>query len=82
MATPAGFAVWPDNMPIVDAWLIVCSQWRATAMANGQVLWLGLDYASAKVALDGAGVTLTVDQWAGLRLMERIAAAALNGQKG
>lgn len=68
-------------MAVVDAWLVVCSQWRTTAMANGQVLWHGLDYGSAGRGLDDAGVHLTPTQWSGLRLMERGAAAALNGQR-
>jgi hypothetical protein len=79
--TPQGFAVWPDNMATVDAWLVVCTQWRVTAMANGQVLWLGLDYASAKVGLDCADTVLTAQQWANLRMMERVASAALNGNR-
>jgi uncharacterized protein YbdZ (MbtH family) len=78
-AEPRRFGVWPENMAVVDAWMVVCSQWRTTALANGQVLWTGLDYASAKVGLDMASVALTPAQWSGLRLMERVAAAVLNG---
>lgn len=68
-------------MAVVDAWMVVCTQWRVTSMANGQVLWLGLDYASVKVGLDGAGTTLTTGQWSSLRMMERVASAALNGNR-
>lgn len=81
-AEPEGFPVWPENMPIVDAWLVVCSQWRAVAMSSGQVLWLGLDYAAARAGLECAAIALSPAQWSSLRLMERVAAAALNGSRG
>lgn len=74
--------MWPENMTVVDAWLVVCSQWRTIALADGRVLWHGLDYASAKVGLDAAALELSAQQWAALRLMERAAAAVLNGQRG
>lgn len=78
--TPDGFAVWPDNMAVVDAWMVVCTQWRVTSMADGRVLWLGLDYASVKVGLDAAATALTPPEWSSLRMMERVASAALNGR--
>lgn len=81
-AKPKGFEVWPENMGIVDAWLIICSQWRASAMPNGQLLYHGLDYASAQAGLAMAGVTLAPGDWSGVRLMERVASAALNGIRG
>ncbi len=77
-----GVEVWPDNMPIVDAWLIVCTQWNTVSLTNGQVLYHGLRYGDAKIALDTAEVFLRPAQWSGLRLMERVASAALNGQRG
>lgn len=77
-----GIEVWPDNMMIVDAWLIVCTQWNTVSLASGQVLYHGLRYGDVKVALDQAEVFLRPAQWAGLRLMERVASAALNGQRG
>jgi hypothetical protein len=69
-------------MIVADAWLVVCTQWQAVSMANGQVLWLGLDYSGAKVGLDGANIVLTPSQWSSLRMMERVASAALNGNRG
>lgn len=80
-ARPQGFAVWPENMAVVDAWMIVNSQWNALSLANGQVLWLGLRYGDAKVSLDQAAIALTPEQWSRLRLMERVAAATLNGKR-
>lgn len=69
-------------MVITDAWLAVCTQWNTVSMANGQVLWHGLRYGDAGESLDRAGITLTPEQWANLRMMERVAAAALNGNRG
>lgn len=80
--TPRGFAVWPDNMIVADAWLIVCTQWKTTGLANGQVLWHGLDYSGACQMIDRAAVVLSPGEWASLRMMERVAAAALNGNRG
>jgi hypothetical protein len=77
-----GIEVWPDNMPVADAWLIVCTQWNTVSLPSGQVLYHGLRYGDAKVALDAAEVFLRPAQWSGLRLMERAASAALNGQRG
>ena len=79
---PQGFKVWPENMPIVEAWLAIATQWRTVALADGRVLWLGLDYASVKVGLDAERHALSGQQWAGLRVMERSAGTALNGTRG
>lgn len=78
---PQGFAVWPENMAIVDAWMIVNTQWNALSLPNGQVLWLGLRYGDVKVSLGEAHIALTPEQWSRLRLMERVAAATLNGKR-
>lgn len=69
-------------MPIVDAFLTVATQWRTTSLADGRVLWHGLDYAGVDVALDRAEITVTPAQWLGLGVMERAAAHVLNGGTG
>lgn len=79
---PKGFPVWPDNMAVTDAWLVVCTQWNATSMVDGRMYFHGLNYTGAGEGLNRAEVVLTADQWAGLRMMERIAAAVLNGNRG
>lgn len=79
--TPKGFPIWPDNMIVADAWLVVCTQWNATSMANGQMLFHGLRYGDAGEGLDRAEIKLTAGQWASLRMMERTAAATLNGSR-
>ena len=81
-ARPKGFEVWPENMPIVDAWLAIASQWRTVALADGRVHWIGLDYAAAKAGLELAAITVTGSLWAGVCAMERAASAALNGVRG
>lgn len=76
------FEVWPINMPVVDAFLTIASQWRASALGDGRMLWHGLDYSGVGQGLDRAGITLTPAQWLGLGVMERAAAHTLNGGSG
>lgn len=77
-----GFPVWPHNMSIVIAFLAVSTQWHLVALGTGGVYWQGLDYARVTAGLDRAGIALTPEQWSGLRLMERAAAAERNGYRG
>lgn len=60
----AQFAVLPVNMPVVEAFCLVSTQWRYT-----QGVRVGLDYAGCKVALDAAGVDIR-RVFNGLRVME------------
>lgn len=75
--------VWPQNAAIVEAFLIVSTQWRAVAvpggMAPGRIVWLGLDYAGVEAGLKAAGVAVTPELWLGLQVMEAGARDALNG---
>lgn len=77
-----GQGVWAENAAIVAAFLAVSSQWRTAAigggLAPGRLCYLGLDYAAALAGLAAAGVTVTPELWAGVRLMEAEAARALN----
>tara|TARA_R110000868_G_scaffold230335_8_gene483498 strand:+ start:565 stop:765 length:201 start_codon:yes stop_codon:yes gene_type:complete len=63
----------------VDAFIAVATQWNTTALASGKVHWHGLNYAGARAGLKQAKIRLTPDQWSGVQVMERAAAAALNG---
>ncbi|WP_162931680.1 DUF1799 domain-containing protein [Mesorhizobium sp. DCY119] len=78
----AGFAgVWPDNRKAVDAFLFAASQWRtATTMVERRMttLWIGLDYAGIRVALDARGIALDADLMTGIQIMEQAARNALN----
>lgn len=74
-----GFEVWRVNWPILEAFLAVATQWSVQALADGRLLWLGLDYARARAGLAAEEIVLTPAQWRGLTAMEREAAKALNG---
>lgn len=77
-----GFEVWPVNMIVVDAWLGIASQWRTSMLADGRMHWHGLDYSAVRAGWEMANVTVSSDTWAGVQVMERAAAAALNGYRG
>ncbi|PZQ20462.1 MAG: hypothetical protein DI569_15455 [Sphingopyxis macrogoltabida] len=77
-----GFPVWPQNMPIVHAFMSVSSQMQGIATASGRIIWQGLNYAGARAGLKNARIKLTPAQWTWLRVMENAAAAALNGYRG
>lgn len=81
--------LWPEHVPIVNAFLLVSSQWRVGSVGSGmvspaggfsssQLVFIGLDYSAVKIALDAEEITITRDLWRGLRIMEFAAIAALN----
>ena len=82
VATNAPFAVWPENVPALNAFLAVDSQWRVVPIGGGlaptRPLFLGLDYAAVRVGLEAAGITITPALWADLRVLEDEARKALN----
>jgi hypothetical protein len=74
--------VWPENVTAVEAFLFAASQWRTAlepTQHGARLLWIGLDYAGAKVALDANGIAVTPELWSGLVAMELAARDALNG---
>lgn len=71
--------IWPENEAVFGAFLSVSTQWRAVALADGRVHWLGLDYAGARAGLDAEGVTVTPELWRGLCVIEHAARSAFNG---
>jgi Phage related hypothetical protein (DUF1799) len=78
----APFEVWPENAPAVAAFLSACSQWRVATLSNmerARIVYLGLDYAGARIAIEAAGIAITPQLWADLCVMEAAACAALNG---
>lgn len=82
-APSAGYGgIWPENADTVHAFLCVQSQWRTATIGGGfgpsVVLYLGLDYASVRVALDAMQIAVTPDLWSGLHVMEAEACAVLN----
>jgi hypothetical protein len=74
--------VWPDNWPIIHAFTAISTQWRTAPIGMGAYRYLGLDYTAAKAGLELAGITVTTDQWKGVRVMERAATIELNGGEG
>ena len=77
------FEVWPENWATVEAFEVVETQWRVTALPGGieggKVYWHGLDYAGVAAGLAGHGIETTPELWSGLRLMEAAARDVLNG---
>lgn len=74
--------IWPENAEIVDAFLSVSTQWRAAALADGRLYFIGLDYAACRAGLKESGIATTPSLWQGLRTMEMEAKSALNGVRG
>lgn len=74
--------VWPCNVAAVDAFLAVSRQWRSAAGGMERVRYLGLDYAGAKAGFELAGIDVSPDLWARVRVIEAGAVAALNGEVG
>ena len=73
------FEVWRENWPVLKAFLVVQTQWRAIPMADGKVYFQGLDYAGVTAGLVGAEIETSPALWADLRLMESAARNRLNG---
>ncbi|UFZ05454.1 DUF1799 domain-containing protein [Bradyrhizobium ontarionense] len=83
--------LWPENVPIVRAFLAVASQWRIVPRSAGGMITpmggtiaptvpvvIGLDYAGVRAGLDAEGFAITPELWRGLRTMEAAACAAFN----
>jgi hypothetical protein len=81
-AAPPKFEVWPVNMVVVDLFLSIASQWQVTGLADGRLHWIGLNYEGVRAGLGMSGQVLSPGEWAGVQVMERAAAAALNGVRG
>jgi uncharacterized protein DUF1799 len=79
----SGVGVWPEHVEIVAAFLCCASQWRTASIGGGlaptRPMFIGLDYASARVGIEAAGIAITPRLWGGLRVMEAAAREALNG---
>lgn len=70
--------VWPENASAVEAFLAVASQWRVLALPTG-LAWLGLDFAGARAGLELAGIEVTPELWADLRIVAIGAKDEMNG---
>jgi hypothetical protein len=76
--------LWRENVAVFDAFVAVGTQWRTAPIGGGMapvgIVYVGLDYAAVRAGLDAAGIVVTPELWAGLRVMEDAARAALNGR--
>jgi len=70
--------VWPVNCAAVDAFLAVASQRRMVGAGLGGVVMIGLDYAGAEAGLRLAGIEVTPELWAQVRVIEAAARDAMN----
>ncbi|MEL7166969.1 MAG: DUF1799 domain-containing protein [Pseudomonadota bacterium] len=71
---------WPDNVPALEAYCAVSTQWRVIALADGGEKAIGLDYSGVKVGLDLAGIEVAPELWSDLQMIEIGARAAMNGE--
>lgn len=71
--------IWPDHEPALIAFLAVSNQWRIASHGLQGSRYIGLDYKAVHAGLDLAGITVTPEVWADLRLIEAGATQALNG---
>ncbi len=77
--------LWPDHAPAWRAFCAVSGQWRTQALSSlggATLFWIGLDYAAARVGLEMAGIDITPDLWAEVRIIEAAAAEELNRRVG
>lgn len=72
--------VWPENVPAVEAYVAVSSQWEVIARADGSERVIGLRYGDATVGLRNAGIEVTPALWTDLQMVEIGARAAMNGE--
>ena len=82
LETGGSESLWAAHLPAFRAFGAVQTQWRTRLVATEhglRSLVIGLDYAGAKVALDALAIVLQPHQWTDLGVLEREAAAALNG---
>lgn len=72
------FGLWAEHEPAWSAWCAVSSQWRVAVGGLGGAVWLGLDFAAARVGLDLAGLQVSPQVWTEMRLIEAGAQEELN----
>lgn len=74
------FPVFEENMPIVEAFAALGTQWRIATPAMGGLLWSGLDYSAvaALPQLRAAEPEKYQEVFNGIRLMENAARKVLN----
>lgn len=74
-----GIGVWPENWPVIVAFVAVSTQWRTVwlgGLEGGTLMRTGLDYAGVRAALGMLGLKATPELFGGLQVMERAALEA------
>lgn len=73
--------MWPENWPILRAFLAAQTQWRVMPVSAGEasrLVYLGLDMAGADAAIRLAGIKRIPELLWGLQVMEAEAVGLLN----
>lgn len=79
--TPPETGLMADHFDAWTAWCAISGQWKTVALSGNwgaKIIWLGIDYAAAKAALDLAAITVTPDVWNDVRTIEEGAIEELN----
>lgn len=79
-----GFKLWGMHFVAFRAFCAGDTQWRTRLSATDHGLVervMGLDYAGLQVALEHLEISLAPHQWSHLRVLERAAARAMNGEQ-
>lgn len=74
--------VWPHNAEAVTAFLAASTQWRTCLFpteSGWRGVYVGLDYAGLRVALDALGIDLSATLFSDIAVLEAAAKAKLNG---
>lgn len=70
--------VWPEHVEAVAAFLVVREQWRVIPRWGAPPIYQALDYTACEATWRMAGIEMTPELFADLRLVEAGARAALN----
>lgn len=70
--------IWHQNLPALEAFLDVATQFSRFALADGRTRTTGLNYASARAAWDLAGIEITPGLFGQIQVIEHAAVAEWN----
>lgn len=70
--------IWHQNLPALEAFLDVATQWNRIGLANGKTRTVGLNYANAKAAWELAGIEVTPTLFGHVQIIEHAAIAEWN----
>jgi len=71
--------VWPENLPALELFLGLATQWRAVAGMRG-LIYLGLDYAATEALMRARRLRDRERLFDDLRAMERAALPGMNAR--